>query len=436
MTRRILGIRREDKNRWERRAPITPADARGFIASGFDVVVQPSDIRVYRDADWTSAGARLSGDLAPCDVVLGVKEMPEDIFRGGGVYVYFAHVAKGQKYNMPMLRTLLARRATLVDYEKIVDDRGRRLVFFGRHAGLAGAIDSLWSLGRRLATEGFETPLAALEPAHRYGDLETARRALAAAGAGIRERGLPASLVPLVVGVTGYGHVAGGAMEVLEALGAREVAVEDLPRLFEPGGADARTVYRVTFREEHTVEPVAAGARFELAEYFEHPERYRGVFERHVPSLTVILNCVYWDAKYPRLVTKAGLARLWAQEAAPRLRVLGDITCDVLGSIECNLRTTTPDAPVYVWDPRTDTARDGVEGRGPIVLAVDNLPCELPDESSMSFGRALAPFVPALLGADWAQPFERLVLPRELKDAVIAHRGELAPRYAYIAGLW
>ncbi|MBI5490141.1 MAG: hypothetical protein HY905_22595 [Deltaproteobacteria bacterium] len=436
MIRRVLGIRREDKNRWERRAPITPADARGFIASGFDVVVQPSGIRVYPDADWATAGALVADDLARCDVVLGVKEMPEEVFRAGGVYVFFAHVAKGQKYNMPMLRALLARGATLLDYEKIVDDRGRRLVFFGRHAGLAGAIDTLWALGRRFAAEGLDTPLTEVEPAHRYGDLETARGALAAVGARIRERGLPGSIVPLVVGVTGYGHVGGGAKEVLEALGATEVAVEDLPRLFQPGGADARTVYRVTFREEHTVEPVAAGARFELAEFFAHPERYRGVFERHVPMLTAIVNCVYWDAKYPRLVTKAGLGRLWAQEATPRLRVMGDVTCDILGSIECNVRTTTPDSPVYVWDPATDAAHDGVQGRGPIVLAVDNLPCELPAEASTSFGRALASFVPALLGADWAQPFEGLVLPRELKDAVIVHRGELAPRYAYIAGLW
>ena len=436
MSRRVLGIRREDKNRWERRAPITPEAARRIVGSGFGLVVQPSPIRVYPDAEWAAAGATVSEDLSRCDVVLGVKEMPEAIFRDGGAYVFFAHVAKGQKYNMPMLRTILARGSTLLDYEKIVDDRGRRLVFFGRHAGLAGAIDSLWALGRRFLAEGLDTPLAAIEPAHRYGDLEAASRALAAVAVRIREVGLPEALSPLVVGVTGYGNVGGGAVEVLDAIGAREVAVDALPGLFRPGGADRRAIYRVTFREEHTVEPGAAGARFELKEFFEHPERYRGIFERYLPWLTAIVNCVYWDAKYPRLVTKEALRRLWADPTPPRLRVLGDVTCDVLGSIECNLKSTSSDDPVYVWDPDADAARDGVEGRGPIVLAVDNLPCELPAEASRTFGKALAPFVPALLRADWSQPFERLELPRELKDAVIAHRGDLAPRYAYISGLW
>jgi saccharopine dehydrogenase (NAD+, L-lysine forming) len=436
MTKHVLGIRREDKNRWERRVPLIPADARKLIAQGYELVVQPSPIRVYPDAEWAALGAKVQDDLDGCSVVLGVKEMPTTLFRQGGVYVYFAHVAKGQKYNMPMLKELLAKGSTLVDYEKIVDDKGRRLVFFGRHAGLAGTIDSLWALGRRLEAEGLDTAFATLEPAHAYRELDDAKRALALVGQKIAEGGLPPSLVPFVAGVTGYGHVGGGAMEILEALGAREVSPADLPALFQPGGADPKAAYRVTFKEEHTVVPAASGAPFELREFFEHPERYRGVFDRFVPQLTVLLNCVYWDAKYPRLVTKSFLRRLWAKEETPRLRVIGDITCDILGSVECNVKATSPDDPVYVWDVDTDKALDGVEGRGPVVLAVDNLPCELPAESSTSFGHALMPFIPRLLEADWSQPFERLELPRELADAVIAHRGKLTPKYAYISGLW
>lgn len=436
MSRSILGIRREDKNRWERRVPLTPEIVRELVARGYQVLVQPSPLRIYSDEQWTAAGARLAEDLTPAGVVLGVKEMPLDFFRAGTAYVFFAHVVKGQKHNMPMLRSLLDRGATLLDYEKIVDAKGRRLVFFGRHAGLAGAIDSLWALGRRLESEQIATPFSSIEPAHRYADLAAAKRALGAVGERIRLQGLPPALVPLVVGVTGYGHVAGGAVEILEALGATEVAVADLPGLLRPGAADPRAIYRVTFREEHTVEPVAAGGTFVLQDYFDHPERYRGVFERHVPALTVILNCIYWEAKYPRLVTKAFLRDLYGKPEPPRLRVLGDITCDVLGSIECNVQVTTPDAPVYVWDPASDRPREGWTGRGPVVLAVDNLPCELPAEASESFARALGPFVPALLDADWSLPFEKLELPRELKDAVIAHRGRLTPRYAYISGLW
>ncbi len=436
MVKLTLGIRREDKNRWERRVPLTPEIVRDLVGRGHEVLVQSSPLRVYPDEQWTAAGGRIVEDLAPADVVLGVKEMPAEIFRSGAAYVFFAHVVKGQKYNMPMLKTLLARGASLVDYEKIVDDKGRRLVFFGRHAGLAGAIDSLWALGRRLESESMHTPFSALEPAHRYPDLAAAKRALGAVAEKIRLQGLPPALVPFVVGVAGYGHVAGGAVEILEALGAREVGVDELPGLLRPGAADPRVIYRVTFKEEHTVEPSAPGGTFELQEYYRHPERYRGTFERHVPALTVLVNCIYWEAKYPRLVTKAFLRELYGRPETPRLRVIGDVTCDVLGSIECNVKVTTPDAPVYVWDPQEDRAREGWSGRGPVVLAVDNLPCELPAESSESFAAALGPFVPALLEADWSRPFEALELPRELKDAVIAHRGELTPRYAYISGLW
>ena len=436
MATSTLGIRREDKSRWERRAPITPDIARELVRQGFEVVVQPSAIRAYTDAEWVAAGARIAEDLSGCGVVLGVKEMPPAVFRPAGAYVFFAHVAKGQKYNMPMLKELLARRATLVEYEKIVDDKGRRLVFFGRHAGLAGTIDSLWVLGRRLLHEGLDTPFAAIEPAHRYKDLADAKRALGDVGRRIRESGLPASLVPFVAGVTGYGHVGGGANEVLEALGAQEVSPAELAALFRPGGADAKAVYRVTFKEEHTVEPTAPGAKFDLQEFFQRPERYRGVFERWVPMLTVLVNCVYWDVRYPRLVTKDSCRKLWAQPGLPRLRVIGDVTSDILGSVECNVQATGSEDPVYVWDPVTDKAVPGWTGRGPIVLAVDNLPCELPIESTSSFGAALLPFLATLLRADWTRPFDELDLPRELKDAVIAHRGELTPKYAYIAGLW
>jgi alpha-aminoadipic semialdehyde synthase len=436
MGKLTLGIRREDKNRWERRVALTPEIVRDLVARGHEVLVQPSPTRVYPDEQWSAVGARIAEDVSPARVVLGVKEMPAEFFQSGTTYVFFAHVVKGQKYNMPMLKTLLARGASLLDYEKIVDAQGRRLVFFGRHAGLAGAIDSLWALGRRLESEKIHTPFSQLQPAHRYPDLTAAKRALGEVGERIRQQGLPPALVPFVAGVTGYGHVAGGAVEILEALGAQEARVDELPELLRPGRADPRVIHRVTFKEEHTVEPVAAGAKFELQEYYQHPERYRGTFERHVPALTVMLNCVYWEAKYPKLVTKAYLRELFGRPETPRLRVIGDVTCDVLGSVECNVRITTPDAPVYVWDPDADQAHEGWVGRGPVVLAVDNLPCELPAEASESFAKALVPFVPALLEADWSRPFEALELPRELKDALIAHRGELTPRYAYISGLW
>lgn len=439
--RAIIGIRREDKNRWERRAPLTPSDIRDLVAQGVEVVVQPSGIRAFPDEDYVAAGARVDEDLSSCQVVLGVKEMPDSIFRKGVAYLFFAHVAKGQAYNMPMLKALLRAGAHLVDYEKVVDAAGRRLVFFGRHAGLAGAIDSLWALGARLRAEGFDTPLADVRPAHAYRDLDAARDALGGVAKRIAAEGLPSDLVPLVIGVAGYGNVAGGAVEILDAIGAHEIAAGDIESLFAPGGASPTAVYRVTFREEHSVERIDVraapeGAPFAVREFFEHPERFRGRFERFVPRLTVILNCIYWDRRYPRLVTKEYLRRHFAGPRQPRLRVIGDISCDIGGAIECTVKATTPDSPVYVWDPHGDRAIDGYEGRGPVVLAVDNLPCEMPVEASTDFGKALMRFVPALARADWTAGLAGLDLPRELRDAVIAYGGTLTPRYEYIADLW
>jgi len=144
------------------------------------------------------------------------------------------------------------------------------------------------------------------------------------------------------------------------------------------------------------------------------------------------MNCIYWEKKYPRLVTKAYLKRLYSGEEPPRLRVIGDVSCDIEGAIECTLHCTEPDEPVFVYDPFADRAIPGCEGRGPVVLAVDILPSELPRESSADFSRVLLDYIPAIAKADYSVPFEQLDLPPEIKRAVIAHRGELTPNYRYL----
>jgi alpha-aminoadipic semialdehyde synthase len=151
-----------------------------------------------------------------------------------------------------------------------------------------------------------------------------------------------------------------------------------------------------------------------------------------LPHLTVLVNCIYWEAKYPRLVTKAGLRQLYGGATPPRLRVVGDISCDVEGAIEATVKCTEPDNPVFVYDPFADRAIDGVAGRGPVVLAVDILPSELPREASSYFSEVLMDFVPAIARADTSVSFDDLALPSELKRAVIVYRGELTPRYRYI----
>jgi len=426
---RSVGIRREDKDLWEARVPLIPDDVGRLTSSGSaEFILQPSAQRVFAADEYARAGARLDEDLSACDIVLAVKEIPLELFAPGKTYAFFSHTIKGQPYNMDMLRRLMELECQLIDYERITDEHGKRLIFFSRFAGLAGAIDALWALGRRLEWEGLApNPFAALDQTHKYPTLAAALAAIREVGARIARDGLPAQLCPFVVGITGYGNVSLGAQEVLDALGAVAVAPADLDGLFA-GPAPRRAVHKVVFAEHDMVARRDATAPFALDEYLQRPELYEGAFERRLPRLTVLLNCVFWDAPYPRLVTKAAVRRLYAA-APPLLRVIGDVSCDIEGSVELTLKETHIDAPVYVYDPEAGGIADGVAGRGPVVLAVGNLPCELSRESSEAFSAALSPFVPALADTDFSVPYTQLGLPPELRRALILHHGDFTPGY-------
>ncbi len=427
-----IGIRREDKSIWERRTPIIPDDARELMEKhGLEVVVQPSEIRVFKDEEYASVGARVQEDLSECDAIFAVKEVPPHLLLPGKTYVYFAHVIKGQPYNMPMLKRLLELGCVLIDYEKVTDEKGRRLIFFGRHAGWAGMLDTLWALGQRLEWEGTPNPFSAIHQAHDYPNLAAGQQAVREVGERIRREGLPEGIPPLVVGFAGYGNVSRGAQEIFDLLPFQEVAPPDLAALFE-GKPDPHTLYKVVFKEEHTVEPVSPQDRFQLQDYYDHPEKYRSRFATYLPYLTVLINAIYWEPKYPRLVTKADLRKLFEGPGRPRLRVIGDISCDVEGAIECTVRCTEPGDPVYVYNPLSGETTDGYEGEGVVVLAVDILPSQLPREASEYFSHVLKEYVPAIAEADYSVPFEELALPPEIKRAVIAYQGELTPGYRYL----
>jgi alanine dehydrogenase len=427
-----IGIRREDKSRWERRVPVTPEDARKLKEEhGIEIWVQPSPIRVFSEEEFTQAGAIVQEDLSPCPVILAVKEMPLDFFEAGKTYVFFAHVIKGQPYNMPMLKKMLELGCNLIDYEKVTDEKGRRLIFFGQHAGIAGIMDTLWALGQRLDWEGIPNPFSQLRHTYEYKDLAEAKEAVSKMGEKIKAEGLPDVVTPLICGVAGYGNVARGVWEVLDLLPIEEIQPKEIAALV--GGSDyaSNVIYKVVFKEEHTVEPISPKDRFELQDFYDHPEKYRGKFESYVPYLTLIVNCIYWEEKYPRLVTNEYLKQLYGA-GKPRLRVIGDISCDIEGAIECTVRSTEPDEPVFVYNPFTGEATSGYEGEGPVVMAVDILPSELPRDASVDFSGILSEFIPAIAKADFSVPFEQLDLPLEIKRAVIAYHGELTPDYRYI----
>ena len=428
-----IGIRREDKSVWERRVPIIPEHARRLQDEhGVEVWVQPSDIRVFRDEEFVRAGVRVEEDLSACPVVFAVKEMPADFFARGHTYVFFAHVIKGQPYNMAMLQRMLDLGCTLIDYEKVTDERGRRLIFFGRHAGLAGMIDTLWALGQRLEWQGIPNPFTDLRQTRHYDSLVAAKAAVSAVGERIAQEGLSEQITPFICGFAGYGNVFRGANEIVELLPVQEIAPHEVAAVARSADYARDVVYKVVFKEEHTVEPVSPENEFELQDYYDHPEKYRPRFDAYLPHLAVLVNCTYWEARYPRLVTKADLKELYGGKEPPRLQVIGDVSCDIEGAIEGTVKCTEPGAPVFVYDPFEDRAIDGVEGRGPVIMAVDILPSELPRDASEYFSTVLMDYVPAIAQADYAVPFEELALPPEIKRAVIVYRGELAPDYRYL----
>lgn len=427
-----IGIRREDKNEWERRVPLVPTDV-GMLKRRHEIAVslQPFPTRAFRDSEYIGVGAGIDESLEGCNVVLGIKEMPIDFFKPDLTYMFFAHVIKGQAYNMPMLRRILDTGCNLLDYEKITDESGRRLVFFGCEAGQAGMIDTLWALGLRLDEEGIDNPFSGIRKATEYSRLTAAEVAIEDVGMQIEEHGVPEAIHPVVFGFAGYGNVSNGAQGVLSYMPVIEVTPAELLNppldLFD----SREHIYKVEFREEDMVEPIDQDQPFELQDYYDHPEKYRGVFAQYVPHLTVLMNCIFWTPKYPRLVTKKLIQDLY-KVGEPKLKMIGDISVDVEGAVEVTLKTTDPGNPVFVYDVDTGTARDGVKGNGPVILAVDNLPAELPRESSTRFSETLTPFIPNLAKADFSREFDKLELDPPMKRALICYHGSLTPGFEYL----
>jgi len=427
-----LGIRREDKNRWEQRVPLTPQHVMELKKKhDIETFIQPSHIRVFTEDEYRNAGAHVQDSLTPSSVVFAVKEIPVDFFEKGKTYVFFSHTIKCQEHNMPMLKKMMEMECTLIDYERIVDRSGRRLVFFGRFAGLAGMVDTLWTFGQRLNWEHIDSPFRKIKQTIHYKDLQDIKKHFISVGKNIKTKGLPQILTPLIIGFAGYGHVSMGAQEILNLLPVKEIKPGEIDSIYK--NPANKVIYKVVFKEEHMVQPVESDKKFDLNEYYSHPEKYSPVFERYIPSLSILMNCVFWNTQYPRLLTKTYLKKSFEKKEKLRLKVIGDISVDINGAIEFTEKTTSPDSPVYMYNPSTDTIKDGYEGDGIVVMAVDNLPCELPKESSQSFSETLIRFVPDMMKADFTlDDFDLVKLPPEIKNAVILYQGKLTPTYNYI----
>ncbi|MDP4280857.1 MAG: bifunctional lysine ketoglutarate reductase /saccharopine dehydrogenase family protein [Bacteroidota bacterium] len=428
----FIGIRHEDKYPLETRVPLTPKHVEWLVNhKKLDIVVQSCDKRIFKDEEYVNAGAKVADNLKECSVIFGVKEIPIEVFEPEKTYVFFSHVIKGQPYNMPMLRRMMEKKCNLIDYEKIVDEQGKRLIFFGKYAGFAGMINTLWALGLRLKEQGYTTNLLKLKQAHKYHSMKEAVDDISSIGQIIAEKGISNTVRPFVIAFAGYGNVSQGAQQIAGFLPIKEISPEKLLALHNRKMLPDNIVYKVVFHEEDLYEHVD-GRPFDLHEYYTHPENFRSKFEKYLPFINVLINCVYWDHRYPRLVTKDYLEKAF-KKGNLRLTVVGDISCDVEGSIECTLKPTTIDDPIFVYNPESRTIKMGCEGPGLQVMSVDILPAELPRDSSTGFGDVLVNFVKAIADADFSDNFEDLDLPKPIKKGLILHRGELTPDYQYLS---
>jgi alpha-aminoadipic semialdehyde synthase len=437
----VIGIRREDKSKWERRTAITPQHVARLIEQHphLKFVVQPSDKRIFRDIEYTKAGATINDDLSECSVIFGVKEVPIDELMANRTYVYFSHTIKAQDYNMPMLDHILREKIRLVDYEKITDEEGRRLVAFGKFAGNAGALDFLFGIGKYFLNLGFSTPFLNCSYAFTYKNLEKAKEIIRDCGESLAEEGIPASAGPLIFAITSSGRCSQGVLEILECLPIKIVDPDDLESIVQDKDNIAhRSVVYVTFIEtQHMVKPADPNKTFSKEDYYTKPDSYVPIFhEKYLPYVSVIFHCMFWDPKYPKLITSEQVKEL---AEAKKLRLFGicDITCDIEGSIDFLKSYTNLDEPFFLYNPLNGESTTDITKASNDILyqAVDHLPTELAWDSSTYFADKLFPFVENIAMSDITKPFDEQGLVGPIKRAVITSGGQLTPNFAYIARL-
>lgn len=427
-----IGIRREDKSKWERRVPLTPHHIK-FLKEKYNIqtVLQPSKIRIFSDSEYRKVGANIQEDLSDCEIIFGVKEMPKSFFSSEKTYIFFSHIIKGQPYNMSMLQKILDLKCNLIDYEKIVDDNDNRLIFFGKHAGIAGMIDALWAFGQRLKSEKISDHFHEIKKAYQYDSLKQAENIIKKIGKKIERDGIPEKLLPLVCGITGYGNVSKGAQQILDWLPTIEISPFELLKL-RSENASKNHIYKVIFKEKNLVLPKKNEDKFELQDYYENPQKYKSQFEKYIPHLSLLVNCIYWAPQYPKVITKENLKSLYQNENEHKLKIIGDISCDINGSIEFTSKVTEPDNPAYVYNPISDETIDGIAGCGVVVIARDNLPCEIPRESSEFFSDELVGFIPQIMNAHISGKMKKSLLPKSIQKALIVNYGKLTKNFKYL----
>ena len=425
----VIGIIRETKA-WERRAPLTPADVKWLVKRGVHVEVESSTSRVFSDQDYKKHGARILDKFKNANFLLGIKEPRIDDLYENKVYMLFSHTSKGQLNNIPLLKACLRNKITLIDYEKMIDKHGRRLVYFGRFAGICGLVDCLHYLGGKLEGRGIDNPFTVLKPAHEYGSLRAVKKAMVKVEHKIRRQGFPRRLTPFIIGITGHGNVAKGVHEVLDLLDPVEIHPRDMLKFVRHQKAMCHKVYKIAFiREERFRSNTGAGFYYE--DYLKHPDKFESNLDSYLPYLNLLIHTSYWDKRYPILVTKKMIHKL-ARRKPFRLEFIGDVSCDIDGSIELTYRTTTPADPTFTYDVKKHKYVDGYKTDGITILAVDNLPAELPKDASAEFSRLIRDYVYQIAVHGVKDITNHIALPLEIRRAVITQNNKLTQKYRYL----
>lgn len=392
-----IGLIREGKIPPDKRVAFTPLQAEEVEQRfpGVKVICQESDVRAFRDEEYRERNIEVRKDMSECDILMGIKEVKVKDLIADKTYLFFSHTLKKQPYNKKLLQEVLRNNITLIDYEALKDRHGNRLVAFGRYAGIVGAYNALLTYGKRFG-------LFTIRRAYECFDVNDLKREL-------RKVHLPAVKIIL----TGAGRVGRGAMETLDSADIRKVNAYD----FLSKDFDEPVYVQLSSADYHVRRE---GGHFNREEFHKYPERYHSTFKAFAAVADVLIAGAYWNPKAPVLFTPQDM-----QQKDFRIKVIADITCDINGSIPSTKRASTIVDPFYDYDPVSDEVKAPLSNSSFVtVMAIDNLPCELPRSASEEFGRDLIDkILPPLIIEDKEGVIER---------ATIAKNGRLTEHFLYL----
>ena len=393
-----VGILRETKNPPDRRVPLTPPQivALEELYPNVEFFVQPSDYRCYANDEYEYLDIPLREDLRDCDILLGVKEVDKRTFINGKTYLFFAHVAKKQPNNNEMFKEMAEKNLNFIDFEYLTSDEGQRVVAFGRHAGIVGAYNGL-------RARGIKTNKFKLKPAYQCHDLEEM-------WAGLKLIELKQGLKILV---TGKGRVASGALETMAVANVEQVAPEEyLTREFDvPVCCQIGPEYYA----RHKI-----SQKFNFSHFTKYPNEYESAFLPFTKVTDILITGHYWDPRSPVFFTLEDM-----RNTDFRISVIADISCDLNGPIPSTIRATTISDPFYSFNPYLEIEEPAFSKQSNItVMAIDNLPGELPRDASLDFGKMLMSNVLHDLLTETVSPM--------IERATILRKGKLTERYIYL----